>query len=906
MTTGTVVQVTTAGSGWASRAMFPYQAVPAPVNEPPVTAATVSCDELTCTFNSAGTTDPEGDALSYDWDFGDGTTHATTATATHTYANAGDRGVTLTVTDAKGASSSVTRTASPSNDPDSIAFVARTNKSGNWTNHSIAVPAGTQVGDTLLLFFAGNATTPVYTGPSGWQQVLSQNGSGAVGRLYSKTATAGDLGSTVTVTSRTTAGANQFIRSDMTMASYRGLASQALSASAISAQNLNNPVHQTPTVTAPDGSNWLVSFWTDKSSSTTTAATAWSGAAGQTQRSLGTGTGASHMSSLLMDSGGRVNEGAQGGLNATSSISAPGLTMSVLLTPANAPAGNRAPTANASQVSCTDLTCSFDGGSSTDPDADQLTYDWNWGDGTNHGTTATPSHTFTSGGNKTVTLTVSDPLGATGTATVTATPSDPPNRAPTAAITNASCTNLVCSFDGSTSSDPDLDALTYSWSFGDGSTATTANPSRTFATAGLKTVTLTVEDPDGLTDEETVQVTAQNPPNQAPTAKITGVTCTYLACSFDGSTSDDPEDDTLTYSWNFGDGTTDNTSGDTASHTYADGGARTVTLTVNDGNGHTDDDTYSVNPQPNRAPTALITGGTCTALSCTVDASTSSDPDGDTLSYSWDFGDGSSPETVKTPSHSYASPGTYTVTLTVSDGLLTGTTTKTVEPSDAPPPPVSNVAFVGANSSNGNRLNHVTTLPGGVQAGDTLVAFFTANSTSVPITGPTGWTLLETRDGNGIAARAWTKTATAADEAADARVTVTTSPSGTFTGYVKSDLTVAAYRGLDGTTPIAASASKTDNVTGATHVSPAVTATDETSWLVTYWADKADNTTGWTAPASETVRRAAPTTTGTGHITALLTDGNGPVSSGANGQLTATANSTSTRGASFSILLKSS
>ena len=466
------------------------------------------------------------------------TAHVSTANATHTYANAGDRGVTLTVTDAKGATSSVTRTASPSNDPDSIAFVARTNKSGNWTNHSIAVPPGTQAGDTLLLFFAGNATTPVYTGPSGWQQVLSQNGSGAAGRLYSKTATAGDLGSTVTVTSRTAAGANQFIRSDMTIASYRGLASNAISASAITAQNAN-PVHQTPTVTAPDGSNWLVSFWTDKSSSTTTAATTWAGPANQTQRSMGAGTGASHMSSLLMDSGGRINEGAQGGLNATSNISAPGLTMSVLLSPGTT-TGNEAPTANASQVSCSDLTCSFDGGSSTDPDGDQLTYDWNWGDGTAHGTTATPSHTFTSGGNKTVTLTVSDPLGATGTATVTASPTDPPNRAPTAAITSASCTNLVCSFDGSTSSDPDLDALEYSWDFGGGGTATTANPSHTFATAGVKSVTLTVEDPDGLTDTETVEVTAQNPPNQAPTAKITGVTCTYLACSFDGSTSDRP------------------------------------------------------------------------------------------------------------------------------------------------------------------------------------------------------------------------------------------------------------------------------------------------------------------------------------------------------------------------------
>ena len=191
--------------------------------------------------------------------------------------------------------------------------------------------------------------------------MLTQNGSSSVGKLYTKTATAADLGSTVTVTSRTAANATYYVRSDTPLASYRGTG--PLGASAITAQNVASAVHQTPTVTAPNGTNWLVSYWTDKSSATT----GWTPPASQTQRSEGNATGSSHMSSLLTDSNARVNSGVQGGLNATADSSAQGLTMSVLLTPAGPPPPNQNPVANASMVGCTDLTCSFDGSMSDAP-----------------------------------------------------------------------------------------------------------------------------------------------------------------------------------------------------------------------------------------------------------------------------------------------------------------------------------------------------------------------------------------------------------------------------------------------------------------------------------------------------------------------------------------------------------
>lgn len=67
--------------------------------------------------------------------------------------------------------------------------------------------------------------------------------------------------------------------------------------------------------------------------------------------------------------------------------------------------------------------------------------------------------------------------------------------------------------------------------------------------------------------------------NNPPEAKFT-VTCNYLVCSFDGSGSSDPDGDSLSYSWDFGDDSTG--SGQIVSHTYGASGTYTATLTVDD------------------------------------------------------------------------------------------------------------------------------------------------------------------------------------------------------------------------------------------------------------------------------------------------------------------------------------
>ena len=152
------------------------------------------------------------------------------------------------------------------------------------------------------------------------------------------------------------------------------------------------------------------------------------------------------------------------------------------------------------------------------------------------------------------------------------------------------------------------------------------------------------------------------------------------------------------------------------------------------------------------------------------------------------------------------------MTLTVSDGSLSNTTTGQVNPSQLTQ---AGVAFVQAATTSGNRTAHRVQVPASVQAGDTMVLFLTTNSTTSTVNDTVaGWTLVQTRDGDGIRGRAWTRTATAAD--AGSNVTVTSS------ALTKSVLSVAAYRGVGGAhTAVSASASNVVNAAGTSHTTPA-------------------------------------------------------------------------------------
>ena len=230
--------------------------------------------------------------------------------------------------------------------------------------------------------------------------------------------------------------------------------------------------------------------------------------------------------------------------------------------------------------------------------------------------------------------------------------------------------NSSVSFDGTNSSDPDGDDMTYQWNFGDGQTAAGANPTHHYTTEGNFVVTLIVN--DGKQNSSPVSTTVSiSVVNTAPVADPGGPYngVEGSAISFDGSNSFDPEGDELTYVWNFGDGQTLSGSQSQPSHIYNAGGVYTVTLVVNDGAFDSQAVQTTVDVEEVNTPPVAKTGGPYSGEVGELvyfNGSSSFDSDGEIVSYDWDFGDDSS-ESGVTVSNLYAQAGSYTVKLTVRD-----------------------------------------------------------------------------------------------------------------------------------------------------------------------------------------------------------------------------------------------
>jgi len=95
----------------------------------------------------------------------------------------------------------------------------------------------------------------------------------------------------------------------------------------------------------------------------------------------------------------------------------------------------------------------------------------------------------------------------------------------------------------------------------------------------------------------------------------------------------------------------------------------TATVKATDPGGLSDTKSFTITVvNVNRAPVSNPGGPytACAGASVTMNGSASSDPDGDPLTFAWDFGDGNTGSGA-TPTHAYANPGSYVVRLTATD-----------------------------------------------------------------------------------------------------------------------------------------------------------------------------------------------------------------------------------------------
>jgi PKD repeat protein len=207
------------------------------------------------------------------------------------------------------------------------------------------------------------------------------------------------------------------------------------------------------------------------------------------------------------------------------------------------------------------------------------------------------------------------------------------------------------------------------------------------------------------------------------------------------------------------------------------------------------------------------------------------------------------------------------------------------------------ISSSGSASTAGNRLNHTVRVPSTVTPGDRLVLVLVTNSTAGTVSTPQGWTSLSpgTAQGTGIRGRVFTKSATAAD--AGANVTVATSQ------RMKSVISVAGYRSSIGSAEIATVASSIANSGTSTHPTPSVNVADSGSWVLSYWSEKSPGTATWNIPATVTTRSQARGT-GSGQISAVLADSNGPVATGPSSARVATTSANVSRSVRYSMVIR--
>lgn len=323
-------------------------------------------------------------------------------------------------------------------------------------------------------------------------------------------------------------------------------------------------------------------------------------------------------------------------------------------------------------------------------------YQWNLGNG-NTSTAQNPSAIYTTPGTYHVTLTATGPSGTdTEIKNAFINVFTPPAAAFTPSQT-IGCFPLPVSFTDQ-SQGGSSPITTWNWDFGDGGTSSQQNPSHTYALQGSFNVTLILNDANGCSTTQVfnnVITTNSNRPTAAFTQNTVNSCQPPVSIQFTNQSSGGTAP--LIYNWSFGDGGT--STAVSPLHIYNDQGSYNVSLTVTDVNGCQDvlalTDHITIANSVNVDFIAVDNTVCAGEVVEFVNQSTLQQAQ----SWLWDFGDGNT-STDQSPTHVYASPGAYTITLNaVYDAACTGQRTRVSYVAVSPNP---TAAFTANNLSSCN------------------------------------------------------------------------------------------------------------------------------------------------------------------------------------------------------------
>lgn len=293
-----------------------------------------------------------------------------------------------------------------------------------------------------------------------------------------------------------------------------------------------------------------------------------------------------------------------------------------------------------------------------------ITYSWSFPGGNPSTSSATnPTVVYDNVGVYTVTLTASNPSGSS-TATTTITVNTLPEPVFTYAVSNDTTYTFTNHSGGATS---------YLWIFGDGDSSTVADPIHNYPAVdsiiNYQVILQATNNCGTVNDTQVVSVITNPHANFTATPK-TG--CAPLSVQFTNTSTPNA----TTFYWKFPGGVPDTSIVKNPVVVYNNPGLYTVTLIAINPSGRDTivrTDYINVTTVPSAGFSSSANGLTVTFTNTTTNGTT----------YSWDFGDGGNSTDVN-PVHTYATDGTYTVTLSASNNCGTVTKSQSVTVSTAP------------------------------------------------------------------------------------------------------------------------------------------------------------------------------------------------------------------------------